>query len=94
MRTQVYVSNLSNFTREEDLDLLFRNFTKVVLSKLINFRGTHHPSGSAFVSLDSFLEACNSVKILDGAKLLGNAIEVILAKTRRKISNISVKYWS
>lgn len=94
MRTQVYVSNLPNATQEQDLDLLFGNFTKTISSKLINLRGTQNPSGSAFVSLDDFREACNSVKVLDGTKLLGNSIQVILAETRRKIQKISFQYRS
>ena len=93
MTTRLYVSNLADITSKQDLDVLFGNFSKTVFAKLIRENITHKPSGSAFINMFNYKDACDAVKALDGIKFLGKAIEVILASTRRK-PIFSIQYWS
>lgn len=93
MTTRLYISNLADATLKQDLEILFRNFSKIVSAKLIRDKITHKPNGSAFISMGNYQDACRAVQALDGIKFLGNFIEVILASVRRK-PLFSIHYWS
>ncbi len=93
MTTRLYVSNLADITLKQDLDVLFRSFSKTVSAKLVRDTITHKPNGSAIINMFNYKDACNAAKALNGTKFLGNFIEVMLASVHRK-PLFSIHYWS
>lgn len=93
MTTRLYASNLAAITLKQDLDILFRSFSKTASAKLIKEKITHEPNGSAFINMANHEDACYAVKALDGTQFLGKTIEVALAQTRRK-PLFSIQYWT
>ena len=93
MTTRLYISNLANLTSKQDLGNLFCDFSKAVFVKLIRYKTTHIPSGSAFIALFNYEDACNAIEALHGTSLLGQTIKIVLAKVRRK-PQFSIQYWN
>jgi RNA recognition motif-containing protein len=93
MTTRLYISNLAVITLKQDLDILFGHFSKTVFAKLIKEKFTHMPNGFAFINMFNHKDACHAIKALNGTKLQGKTIGVVLANTRRE-PHFSIQYWS
>jgi RNA recognition motif-containing protein len=87
----MYVSNLSFHTMEEDLKKLFEKFGAVSSVKIISDRETGRSRGFGFVEMDSDTEANAAMSQLNNKEIEGRAISVSLAK--EKTNRSFAKKW-
>ncbi|MBK5270378.1 MAG: RNA-binding protein [Bacteroidia bacterium] len=87
----MYVSNLSFHTGEEDLKKLFEQFGAVSSAKIIADRETGRSRGFAFVEMDSDDEAKEAIKGLNNKEIEGRAMSVSVA--REKAPRSDNKRW-
>jgi len=80
----VYVRNLHNEVRSEDLKKLFSKYGDIsdVYVPLDHF--TREPRGFAYVQFDHRDEADDAIHTLDGTNFFGRNIEVLMAQGDRK----------
>jgi RNA recognition motif-containing protein len=78
----MYVSNLSFHTADEDLRKLFEQFGAVSSVKVITDRETGRSRGFAFVEMDSDAEAKEAIKGLNNKEVEGRAMSVSVAKEK------------
>lgn len=78
----MYVSNLSFNTRDEELKELFAVFGTVSSAKVITDRVTGQSRGFGFVEMDSDTEANEAMKALDHKEVEGRAMSVTVAKEK------------
>lgn len=77
----MYVSNLSFHTSEEDLKTLFSQFGNVNSAKIIMDRATNRSRGFAFVEM-STEEGNAAMKALNGKEIEGRSLSVSLAREK------------
>jgi RNA recognition motif-containing protein len=87
----MYVSNLSFHTSDEDLKTLFSQYGAVSSAKVINDRETGRSRGFGFVEMDSADEANAAMKGLNGKDIEGRALSVSVA--REKAPRSDNKRW-
>lgn len=87
----MYVSNLSFHTSDEDLKNLFSQYGAVSSAKVINDRETGRSRGFGFVEMDSADEANAAMKGLNGKDIEGRALSVSVA--REKAPRSDNKRW-
>ena len=87
----MYVSNLSFHTGDDDLRKLFEQFGSVSSVKVINDRTTGKSRGFGFVEMDSEAEANEAMKALHNKEVEGRAMSVSVA--RDKPSRSDNKRW-
>ena len=87
----MYVSNLSFHTSDEDLKTLFGAYGAVSSAKVINDRETGRGRGFGFVEMDSTDEANAAIKGLNGKDIDGRALSVSVA--REKAPRSDNKRW-
>ena len=80
----IYVGNLPYQITEKKLTELFVNFGKVSSAKLITDRITGQPRGFGFVEMPTQSEAEAAIKALNGTSVEGMAIQVNIARDRRR----------
>jgi RNA recognition motif-containing protein len=78
----MYVSNLSFHTTEDDLRKLFEEFGAVSSAKVITDRETGRSRGFAFVEMKSDDESKNAMKTLNNKEIEGRAMSVTVAKEK------------
>jgi len=78
----MYVSNLSFHTTEENLRTLFSQFGGVKSAKVITDRETGQSRGFGFVEMDVVAEAQAAMKNLHNKEIEGRALSVTVAKER------------
>jgi len=78
----IYVSNLSFHTGEEDLKNLFSKYGSVTSAKIIKDRETNRSRGFAFVDMPSEDEGAAALKGLNGKDVEGRALSVSLAREK------------
>ena len=78
----MYVSNLSFNTRDEELKELFAAFGTVSSAKVITDRLSGQSRGFGFVEMDSDTEANEAMKNLDNKEVEGRAMSVSVAKEK------------
>ncbi len=78
----LYVSNLSFHTANEDLQKLFEQYGAVSSAKVINDRETGRSRGFGFVEMASDDEANEAVKNLNNKEIEGRAMSVSVAKEK------------
>jgi RNA recognition motif-containing protein len=85
----MYVSNLSFHTAEDDLRKLFEEFGAVSSAKVITDRETGRSRGFGFVEMDADAEANAAMKALNGKDIDGRSLSVTVAreKTARPDNN-------
>ena len=87
----MYVSNLSFHTKDDDLKKLFEQFGAVSSAKVINDRETGRSRGFGFVEMDSNDEAQAAIKGLNNKEIEGRAMSVSVA--REKTTRSDNKRW-
>ena len=78
----MYVSNLSFHTTDEDLRKLFTQYGTVSSAKVITDRETGRSRGFGFVEMESTKEANEAMKNLDNKEIEGRPISVTVARER------------
>ena len=87
----MYVSNLSFHTKDDDLRKLFEQFGAVSSAKVINDRDTGRSRGFGFVEMDSDQEANAAIKGLNNKEIEGRLMSVSIA--REKTNRPDNKRW-
>lgn len=87
----MYVSNLSFHTGDDDLKKLFEQFGAVSSVKVITDRETGRSRGFAFVEMGSDAEAKEAIKGLNNKEIEGRAMSVSVA--REKSARPDNKRW-
>ena len=87
----MYVSNLSFHTTDDDLRKLFEQFGAVSSAKVITDRDTGKSRGFGFVEMNSDAEANAALKGLNNKEVEGRALSVTVA--REKTSRSNNKRW-
>ena len=87
----MYVSNLSFHTKDDDLRKLFEQFGAVSSAKVISDRETGRSRGFGFVEMDSDQEANAAIKGLNNKEIEGRAMSVSVA--REKTNRSDNKRW-
>jgi RNA recognition motif-containing protein len=87
----MYVSNLSFHTAEDDLRKLFEQFGTVSSAKVITDRETGRSRGFGFVEMASETEANEAMKNLHNKEMEGRAMSVTVA--REKTTRSDNKRW-
>ena len=87
----MYVSNLSFHTSDEDLKTLFSQFGAVSSAKVITDRETGRSRGFGFVEMNSDAEAKEAIKNLNNKEIEGRAMSVSVA--REKSARPDNKRW-
>ncbi len=80
----MYVSNLSFHTTEEDLNKLFSQYGSVQSAKIITDRETGRSRGFAFVEMPSDEESNKAIAGLNNKEIEGRAMSVSVAKEKPK----------
>ena len=78
----MYVSNLSFHTADDELKALFEQFGAVSSAKVINDRETGRSRGFGFVEMASDEEAKEAIKGLNNKEVEGRAMSVSVAKEK------------
>ena len=78
----MYVSNLSFHTTDDDLRTLFAAFGAVSSAKVITDRETGRSRGFGFVEMGSDAEAKNAIAGLNNKEIEGRAMSVSVAKEK------------
>jgi RNA recognition motif-containing protein len=87
----MYVSNLSFHTTDDDLRKLFEQFGAVSSAKVIADRETGRSRGFGFVEMGSDEEANGAIKGLNSKEIEGRAMSVTIA--REKAPRADNKRW-
>jgi cold-inducible RNA-binding protein len=87
----MYVSNLSFHTGEDDLKKLFEEFGSVASAKVITDRETGRSRGFGFVEMASEQESNAAMKSLHNKEIEGRALSVTIA--REKAPRSENKRW-
>ena len=78
----MYVSNLSFHTADDELRALFSEFGVVTSAKVITDRETGRSRGFGFVEMSSEAEAKNAIQGLNNKEIEGRAMSVSVAKEK------------
>jgi len=78
----MYVSNLSFHTTDEDLRKLFTQYGTVSSAKVITDRETGRSRGFGFVEMESSKEANEAMKNLNNKEIEGRPISVTVAREK------------
>lgn len=87
----MYVSNLSFHTGDDELRRLFEQFGAVASAKIITDRETGRSRGFGFVEMKSDDEAQQAMKELNNKEIEGRAMSVTVARERTARSD--KKFW-
>ena len=87
----MYVSNLSFHTKDEDLKKLFEQYGAVSSAKVITDRESGQSRGFGFVEMESDAEAKEAMNGLNNKEIEGRAMSVTVA--REKTSRPDNKRW-
>jgi RNA recognition motif-containing protein len=79
----MYVSNLSFHTTDEDLNTLFSQFGAVTSAKVISDRDTGRSRGFGFVEMSSEEEGKKAIAGLNNKEIEGRAMSVSVAKPKK-----------
>ena len=83
----MYVSNLSFHTSDDDLKNLFSQFGKVSSAKVIMDRETGNSRGFGFVEMGSDAEAKEAINSLNNKEIEGRPMSVSVAREKPNSSN-------
>ena len=83
----MFVSNLSFHTSDDDLRNLFSQYGNVSSAKVIMDRETGRSRGFGFVEMDSVSEANDAIKNLNAKDIEGRSMSVAMAREKAPCSN-------
>lgn len=83
----MYVSNLSFHTTDEDLRKLFTQYGTVSSAKVITDRETGRSRGFGFVEMESENEANEAMKNLNNKEVEGRTMAVSVAREKERKGN-------
>jgi RNA recognition motif-containing protein len=83
----MYVSNLSFHTTDEDLRKLFAEYGTVTSAKVITDRETGRSRGFGFVEMESEKESNEAMKKLNQKEIEGKALSVSIAREKPARNN-------
>ena len=83
----MYVSNLSFHTTDEDLRKLFTEYGTVTSAKVITDRETGRSRGFGFVEMESDQEANTAMKNLNNKEVEGRTMSVTVAREKQDKKN-------
>ena len=83
----MYVSNLSFHTTDDDLRKLFAQFGTVTSAKVITDRETGRSRGFGFVEMESEKDGNEAMKKLDQKEVEGKLLSVSIARERTPRTN-------
>ena len=91
----IYVSNLSFHTTEEDLNNMFAKFGDVTSAKIIMDRESGKSRGFGFIEMSSEAEGKEAMQALNNKEIQGRALSVTVAreKTDRGGNSFSRNRW-
>ena len=89
----MYVSNLSFNTVDEDLSKMFEEFGAVTSAKVITDRETGRSRGFGFVEMSSTSEANAAIQALNGKSVDGRTMSVAEAREREARTTSNNKRW-
>jgi len=78
----IYVSNLSFHTSEEDLKAMFAKYGEVSSAKIIMDRETNRSRGFGFVEMPSDENGKEAMQALNGKEVEGRAMSVSVAREK------------
>jgi RNA recognition motif-containing protein len=78
----MYVSNLSFHTTEEDLNKMFAKFGTVTSAKIITDRETGQSRGFGFVEMSAEAEAKEAMQNLNNKEIEGRSLSVSVAREK------------
>ena len=79
----MYVSNLSFHTTDDDLRVLFEKFGTVSSARVITDRESGRSRGFGFVEMDALADANKAIQGLNNKEIEGRAISVSVAKEKK-----------
>ena len=80
----LYVSNLSFHTNDEDLNTLFSQFGSVTSAKVINDRETGRSRGFGFVEMGTEEDGNKAIAGLNNKEIEGRSMSVSVAREKTK----------
>ena len=78
----IYISNLSPFIQNEDIQKMFSKYGTVSAANIIMDKFTNRSKGFGFVTMPNEDEAQKAIQELDGTSIEGKSITVNKAKPR------------
>lgn len=78
----IYVSNLSFHTTEDDLKKMFSAFGVVESARIITDKFTNKPRGFAFVEMPNDAEGQEAIKMLNDKEIQGRLLSVTIARPK------------
>ena len=78
----MYVSNLSFHTTDDDLRILFEQYGAVSSAKVITDRGTGRSRGFGFVEMSSEEQGTKAISGLHNQEIEGRAMSVTVAREK------------
>ncbi|HEY4150598.1 MAG TPA: RNA-binding protein [Chitinophagaceae bacterium] len=85
----MYVSNLSFHTTNEDLKSLFAEFGEVSSAKIINDKVSGRSRGFGFVEMSDDAAARKAMEALEGREIEGRSLSVAVAREKEERSGNS-----
>jgi len=85
----MYVSNLSFHTTNEDLKGLFEEFGEVSSAKIINDKVSGRSRGFGFVEMSDDAAARKAMEALEGKEIEGRSLSVAVAREKEERSGNS-----
>ncbi|MEP6847073.1 MAG: RNA-binding protein [Panacibacter sp.] len=89
----IYVSNLSFHTTDEDLKTLFSKFGEVTSAKIIFDKTTNRSRGFGFIEMTKEEEGQEAMKSLNGKDIEGRLLSVSVAKVRETSGYAGKSKW-
>jgi RNA recognition motif-containing protein len=80
----IYVSNLSFHTTDDDLKSLFQEFGEVSSAKVITDKVSGHSRGFGFVEMPEDTAAKQAMQELEGKEIEGRSLSVSVARQKEE----------
>lgn len=89
----LYVSNLSFHTTEDDLNKMFSTYGKVNSVKIITDKMTNKSRGFGFIEMPEENEGQEAIKMLNNKEIQGRSLSVTIARPKENNSFRNKSRW-